>query len=348
MGSFNVAVHRDSVIHVPAYSNHGDLFYNPMKLFRNISQDLRRKGLKGKESLGIIVFLTGTILFVAGCERNVPITSFDFSYAPQYKIEGDFYPVNLGKSVLRIDHTFTIADSMNVEQAHIRDAQAKLLDASEQVLSTLSWQDSAASYPYFNTTERDRRLSLDSLASLLDTMYYGGYKLDNLSFSLDSGKTYTLQVKINGEDFSTTFTPYPAVNFLPFDIDSVVMKQNQQWGGTYPEIYTTMRSDTAKIAWPEDPDASFYTVYLRQLHASIEIGPSLFTFPGPALSFGVLPGEYEVVIGAMSHRFYRHYYLNDFPPNHDARNFFGGKALGYAGTINERYLHLKIVGVSGQ
>ncbi len=73
------------------------------------------------------------------------------------------------------------------------------------------------------------------------------------------------------------------------------------------------------------------------------IAPQTFIFPGSGINIPFFPEDYDVIIGAMNKTFYRHYHLNDFPVNHPSRNFFDGKALGYAGTLSERYLRVKIV-----
>ena len=276
-----------------------------------------------------------------GCEKQVPLSSFDFNYEPQYKIEADIYPQNLGKSVLRIDRTFTIADSMSVEDAHIRDADARLLDSDGSVLSTFSWHDSAASYLYYDNQE-DSPFP-DSLNQVPDTMIYGAYTLDRVNFDMPTGAEYQLRVVIDDEVFTTTFSPYPLVDFLPFAIDSVVMEERENGPGTYECIYATMSVDTARLRWEEDPDAYLYTVIIEELEGTIDLGIQAFAFPGPALNLGLFPGTYRVIIGAMDERFYHYYYLSDFPPNHPNRNFFGDDALGYAGSVNERYLQLTIV-----
>jgi hypothetical protein len=283
----------------------------------------------------------------SGCEEIIPIEDFDFDYTPQIKIEADFFPQNLGKSVMRIDRTFAISDTIDIERAHIRDAEAVLLLGSD-TLSTLVWADSAASYVFLNLEEFDPEIIFnpDSLASYQDTASYGGYKLTNVDFSLAPENLYTLVVTIDGVAYTTEFQPYPAVEILNLEADSVEVCECGVGSGvgTYDVLYKTMTTDTARVIWPEDPAATFYTIYSRKLDATPPLLPQVFSYPGPVLSLqGIEPGEYELVIGAMNDTWYRHYLLRDFPPNHEARNFFDNGALGYAGTLNERYLNITLV-----
>jgi|GEM_PF-1547677 len=290
-----------------------------------------------------VFFITIFTIF-AGCEKQVPLSAFDFDYAPEYQIEGDFYPQNLGKSILRINHTFTIEDSMSLEQSYVTDADARLFGPDGSLLSTMSWHDSATGYQYLNIDEQvDPNIPLDSISNYLDTLIYGGYQLDQVNFQMNANEEYQLRVKIDGESFQTTFSPYPLVDFLPFAIDSVVQCECENGLGNYQRIYATMASDTAKLRWPEDPNAYLYTVVTEQIDNELNLGAQAFAFPGPVLNFGALPGTYKIIIGSMDQCFYQHYYLSDFPPNHPNRNFFGGKALGYAGSVNERYLTVRIV-----
>lgn len=302
--------------------------------------------MKKKRPYHFIALLILGMFLGVSCEKNVPLSNFDFEYAPEYKIEGDFFPTNLGKSVVRVDRTFTIEDSMSLNNVHVKDASVELRTESGDMLSTLSWQDTAAAYPYFNFDEDeqfDPTIPPDSLATFLDTMYYGAYKLDDLDFALENTQSYELQVTIDGENYVTSFSPYPAVEFTNFEPDSVTDCPCETGLGTHALIHKTMASDTARLRWPEDPDAHLYTVYVHEENPETDLGPQLFTFPGPVFNLGMLPGTYDIIIGTMNETFYRHYYLSDFPPNHEARNFFDGNALGYAGTLSETYVRIHVV-----
>jgi len=297
-----------------------------------------------------IILLVIMLPVLFSCEKDVPLSSFDFEYAPEYKIEGDFFPANLGKSVVRVDHTFTIEDSMSLDNVHVKDAVVELRKQDGTVLSVLSWQDTAAAYPYFNYEEGEQynpTTPPESLATHLDTMYYGAYKLDRVGFSLANNQTYELRVVIDGERFSTSFSPYPAVDFTNFIPDSLTDCPCETGLGTHDLIHKTMASDTARLRWEEDKDAYFYTVYVSEQDPETDLGPDVFTFPGPVYNLGRLPGTYDIIIGTMNETFYRHFYLSDFPPNHEARNFFTGNALGYAGTVNERYVRIHVVPAAG-
>ncbi|MCF7902097.1 MAG: hypothetical protein K9M19_01595 [Candidatus Marinimicrobia bacterium] len=298
----------------------------------------------------IIVGLSSVLLLLA-CEKVVPLSEFDFDYESQVRIEGDFFPANLGKSVLRIDRTFTITDTMDLDRAHIKDATAFLLRDSD-TLSHFTWRDSAASFAYLNLPEFDPAIVLnpDSAVLYIDTLHYGGYKLDRVDFALQSGVTYTLVVVVDGVDYTTEFTPYPAVELQNLTVDSIRTCECGVGGvSDYDMIFTTIAQipDSAKLVWPEDPAAWFYTIYYDKLDAEPRLLPQIFSFPGPVLSLqGVDPGVYELTIGVMNDTFYKHYYLRDFPPNHPARNFFDNGALGYAGTLNEVYLTVNLIPAS--
>jgi hypothetical protein len=287
-----------------------------------------------------------SFLFLIGCTEEYLATDFDLNYDAQLKIEGDFYPQNLGKSVLRIDRTFTISDTMSLENAHIMDAEAVLLRGSD-TLSTLSWADSASSYIFFNFEDYqpDGPPDFDSLAAAQDTQSYGGYKLDRVDFNLFPGVTYTLVVNVDGIDYTTEFIPEEPIELLNVVSDSVVACECGVGGiGEFGIVHATMSIDTAVVIWPEDPEANFYTVYFHQLNATPQLMPQTFAYPGPILSLqGNEPGEYDIIIGTMNDTFYRHYYLSDFPLNHETRNFFDNGALGYAGTLSEIYLRVNLV-----
>lgn len=303
---------------------------------------LKKKHIMPKISLPLLILIIFALL--GSCEKQVPLSAFDFDYAPEYQIEGDFYPQNLGKSILRINHTFTIEDSMSLEQSYVTDADARLFGPDGLLLSTMSWHDSATGYQYVNIDEQvDPNIPLDSISIYLDTLIYGGYQLDRVDFQMEANTEYQLRVEIGDETFQTSFSPYPLVDFLPFATDSIVPCNCEYGLGDYERIYATMSSDTARLRWPEDPNAYLYTVVTEQVDSDLELGAQAFAFPGPVLNFGALPGTYKIIIGSMDQRFYEHYYLSDYPPNHPNRNFFGGKALGYAGAINERYLTIRIV-----
>ncbi len=286
------------------------------------------------------------ILFSAGiwsgCEREVPLSSLDISYETQYRIEGDFFPAHLAKSVLRVDRTFGIGDTLSIARAHIRDARAELWQVNGGLLSTFTWRDSAQSYPYLVNPGDIQQGPIDPEDAEIDTQYYGAYKLDDLDFQLADSLTYQLRVHIDGEEFRTHFSPYPAVEFIGLEPDTIIYRREGETQIPQATYYLKMSRDSARLEWPEDPSGYFYTVFLRQLRLDRETLPQVFAFPGPLLDFTLPVGRYMVIIGAMNRTFYRHYYLNEFPLNHETRNFFDGEALGYAGTLNERYLVVRI------
>lgn len=296
---------------------------------------------------GLLASVMLIILLVA-CEKVVPVSEFSFDYTPQVKIEGDFFPANLGKSILRIDRTLTIMDTMDLEHAYVKNASAVLMHGTE-TLSTFTWYDSAAGYAYYNIPEFNPEImqNPDSLVLYIDTLNYGGYKLDRLDFTLHDDEIYTLIVTIDGVDYTTTFAPYPAVQFENLTVDSTrTFPSGLHAEGSYEMLFTTIAQipDSARLIWPEDPTAWFYTVYADKLDADPRLLPDIFSFPGPVLSLlSAEPGVYELVIGSMSDAFYKHYYLTDFPTNHPSRNFFDKGALGYAGTLNEVYLTVTLV-----
>jgi len=290
-----------------------------------------------------IIISALTLIFILGlirCEKEVPLSSFDLEYEPQYRIEGDFFTPNTGKSVLRIDRTFTIRDTLSMESSHIRTAEAVLRVADGEMLSTLSWRDSADAYPYIVNPE-EAAFGLDSVT--VDTQAYGAYKLDRPNFQLEAGATYELVVTIDGEEYRTTFSPYPAVDFIGARRDTVLWENGRRNPAGFPVSYYTFAADTARLQWKEDPDAYFYSVKITQMNNNLRSLPQVFAFPGPVLSLTYPPGRYRIVIGAMNRTFYNHYYLTDLPVNHETRNFFDGTALGYAGVLNERYLVVHIV-----
>lgn len=302
---------------------------------------------KTQPQIVLLLGIAGVLLSLfRGCEKEVPLSVFDFDYQPQYKIEAVFYPANLSKSVMRVERTFTIKDTMSIERAYVNDAAALLRVQGGRVLCTLSWQDSAAAYSYYATTPggpNQPGFPFGQEDAEIDTLVYGAYKLDDPDFTLSDSLTYELQVVIDGEAYTTTFQPYPAVHFTNIQPDMVSLVRPENGGPPYEVQYVTMRADTARLAWPEDPNAYFYSVYIEPLQAPVDMVPQVFAFPGPEFSLSSQPGEYLVIIGAMNATFYNHYYLNDFPANHEARNFFDGKALGFAGTLNEQYLRIRIL-----
>lgn len=296
----------------------------------------------------LAVWAISIMVLLVACEKIVPLSEFNFDYTRQVKIEGDFFPKNLGKSILRVDHTFTIEDTMDLNRAHVRNADAVLLHGAD-TLSTFTWRDSATSYLYYDIQEYSPEImnNPDSLARYLDSLSYGAYTLDRLDFDLLDDEIYTLIVTIDGVDYTTTFSPFPAIEIQNLTVDSIQTRANS-WGmaGTYDMLHTTIAliPDSAKIIWPEDPTAWFYTIWSDQIDDSLRLVPGIFSFPGPVLSLlGVAPGVYELVIGAMSDTFYKHYFLREFPPNHPVRNFFDKGALGYAGTLNEVYLTVHLL-----
>ena len=300
------------------------------------------------QTITVSILILILVLILAACEKIIPLSEFDFDYTRQVKIEGDFFPKNLGKSILRVDHTFTIADTMDLSRVHIRNANAVLLHGAD-TLSTFTWRDSATSYLYYDIQEYSPEImnNPDSLAQYLDSLSYGAYTLDRLDFELLDDEIYTLVVSVDGVDYTTTFTPFPAIELQNLTVDSIQTRANS-WGmaGTYDMLHTTiaMIPDSAKLIWPEDPTAWFYTIWSDQIDDSLKLVPGNFSFPGPVLSLlGVAPGVYELVIGAMNDTFYKHYFLGEFPPNHPVRNFFDNDALGYAGTLNEVYLTVNLI-----
>ncbi|MCF7796614.1 MAG: hypothetical protein K9N11_04100 [Lentisphaeria bacterium] len=288
------------------------------------------------------------LAWLAACTKNVPLSEFNFDYTAQIKIEGDFFPANLGKSILRVDHTFAISDTMDLEHLYVKNADAVLLHGID-TLSHFSWQDSASSFAFYNIPEFNPEImqNPDSLVQYIDTLTYGGYTLDRLDFQLLDDETYTLVVTVDGVDYTTTFSPFPAIQIENLTVDSVrTFPSGIRGDGTYTMTYTTIAQypDSARLIWQEDPTAWFYTVYTDKLDAEPRLLPNMFSYPGPVLSvLGVDPGVYELVIGVMNDTFYKHYYLRDFPPNHPARNFFDNGALGYAGTLNEVYLTVNLI-----
>lgn len=290
------------------------------------------------------------VLFAAGlwsCEKELPLSNFNFDYEPQIRIQGDFFVQNLEKSVVRIDNTFSIRDSLSIEAAIIKDASAALRLKDGALLSTLSWQDSASSYPYYVEMPEfgDPNSPFGSGDEAeIDTFHYGGYTLDNLNFQLHDSLEYELQVDVEGVTYSTSFSPRPPAQFTNITPDSIGTGFTPG-GNEYQILYVTMAADTARLAWREEEDAYFYTVSITDLQGRLGDIPQIFAFPGPEIPLPPLPGTYEVVIGAMNKTFYRHYYLNDLPVNHETRNFFGSNALGYAGALNETYLEIEIISV---
>ena len=295
------------------------------------------------------VYRTVILLIVAGvfwtCEKELPLSNFDFDYEPQIRIQGDFFVENLEKSVVRIDSTFNIRDTISIGAAIIKNAAAELRLKEGGLLSTLSWQDSASSYPYYVEMPEfgDPNSPFgDNGDAEIDTFYYGGYTLDDLNFQLYDSLEYELRVDIDGENYVTSFSPRPPAQFTNITPDSIGTVLTSG-GNEYQKLYITMAADTARLAWTEEEGAYFYTVSITESQGRLGDIPQIFAFPGPEIPLPPLPGTYEVVIGAMNQTFYRHYYLNDLPANHETRNFFNGKALGYAGALNETYLEIKII-----
>jgi len=300
------------------------------------------------QTITVSILILILVLILAACEKIIPLSEFDFDYTRQVKIEGDFFPKNLGKSILRVDHTFTIADTMDWSRVHIKNADAVLLNGAD-TLSRFTWYDSAASYAYYNIPEFTPEImsNPDSLAQYIDTLSYGAYKLDRVDFELADDENYTLIVTVDGVDYTTNFSPFPAIELQNLTIDSLQTRSSGISGvGNYDMVFTTITQipDSAKLVWEEDPTAWFYTIYTDKLDAEPRLLPQSFSFPGPVLSLlGAEPGVYELVIGAMNDTFYKHYFLGEFPPNHPVRNFFDNDALGYAGTLNEVYLTVNLI-----
>lgn len=294
-------------------------------------------------TLVFVLFATGLL----SCEKELPLSNFNFDYEPQIRIQGDFFVQNLEKSVVRIDSTFNIRDTIYIDAAIIRNASAELRLKDGSLLSTLSWNDSASSYPYYvempEFGDPNSPFGGNDDAEI-DTFYYGGYTLDNLNFQLYDSLEYELRVELAGENYVTSFSPRPPAQFTNITPDSVGTVTTTR-GSEYTVLYDTMAADTARLAWKEEEDAYFYTVSITDSQGRLGDIPQIFAFPGPEIPLPPLPGTYEVVIGAMNQTFYRHYYLNDLPANHETRNFFNGKALGYAGALNETYLEVTIISV---
>lgn len=294
----------------------------------------------------IILMLAATLFFLLSlyrCEKPMPFEEFDAEYQPEYVIEGDFFPANLGKSVLRVDRTFALDEQMTIQDAHVKDASAALLDENGQLLSTLSWSDSAIAYPYYlynmlSGVDQIPGGGITGVGDGLDTLQYGAYRLDNLNFQLHPGKEYTLWVSIQGEEFTTMFEPHPPVEMVYPQPDSVYLRKAYQ-GWEYQIGMVTMPAPTINLEWQDQPGAYFYTVSIQH-YGSRKLVPRIIALSEPVFTLSVAWHRFEIVIGSMNETIYRHYYLKDYPVNHPLRNFFDGKALGYAGTLSERYLHV--------
>ncbi len=295
--------------------------------------------------LGGLFLLAGFLLF-QGCEKPLPLSHFETDYQPEYRIEGDFFPTHLGKSVLRIDRTFGLREEMSIDRSQVRDARAELRTADGVLLSTLSWQDSAKTYPFYwqtlypeKGTPRQISDHLISDGHNVDYFNYGAYKLDNLQFRLSPDQVYQLQVTIAGEEYVTSFTPHPQVRLQHVSPDSTVLRKTAD-GWTYQVTQLRLEQPTIRLEWEEQPNGYYYTVHLNQLPAVYV--PRILATPEPRFSYSADKPRYEIIIGSMNRTLYQHYYLTDFPVNHELRNFFHGKALGYAGTLTERYLEVMI------
>jgi len=298
-----------------------------------------------KTPIGCVLLIILLLLILTECEKYISITEFEADYEPKYKIEADFYPANPGKSVLRIDQTLPIHESGS--GGHIEDAQAELRDAGDQLLSTFSWRDTAASYPVFIPLKEDTLSSsvpdFFRYGMSVDTTNYGAYKLDSLNFALIPGVRYNLYVTIDGEQFTTTFVPYPPVELDSLPIDTIVSRRCDQGPGRYQVLHTTLSGDSARLRWREDSNAFLYSVFMKETGADIPVMPKVTAFSGPLITPDVTPGTYDIIIGSMNRTFYYHYYYKGEPPGHPTRNFFDGNALGYAGTLNEIYLRVTVL-----
>ena len=313
----------------------------------NCNRPTRRILCKRLTIPGIVVFIFLISVFQR-CEQQMPLSSLEHSaYAETYIIEGDFFPSNLAKSVLRIDRTFALDEKMSVGDAHVTEAYAELRSENGSVLSTLSWRDSARAYPFYwqNVSgipggPQGTNGTVTGVGDGIDTLHYGAYKLDRLDFQLSPYQQYELVVEIGEETFRTSFSPHPPVRLLNREPDSSYLRK-AVYGGQYQVSSMTLDSNTIEMRWEDQPESYYYTVYLQNLH-STSLVPRVVTVPEPLFTYTVGGRRYEMIIGSMNETIYRHYYLTNFPVNHPLRNFFDGEALGYAGTLSEVYLELEI------
>lgn len=297
----------------------------------------------------LICFTVSGVIFLltlGSCEKSLPLENHDSDYQPEYVIEGDFFPANLAKSVVRIDRSFSLDEQMSIDEAHVKNAAAALYHENGDLLSTLSWSDTAIAYPYYHYNMVPGGVNqipgggVTGVGEGIDTLQYGAYTLDSLNFQLQTDTEYTLSVIIGSEEFSTSFTPHPVVEMVYPQPDSIYLRKAYQ-GWEYPIAWATLPSSTIHLEWEDQPDAYFYTVSIQH-YGSRKLVPRIIAVTEPLFTLSVAWHEFEIVIGSMNETIYRHYYLKEYPVNHPIRNFFDGKALGYAGTLSERYLRVTL------
>jgi hypothetical protein len=297
--------------------------------------------------LTVSLFAALFFLFVLNsCEKSMPLENHDSDYQPEFVIEGDFFPANLAKSVVRIDRTFSLNQQMSIEEAHVKDASAALYREDGALLSTLSWNDTAMAYPYYHYNmvpggvDQIPGGGVTGVGEGIDTLQYGAYTLDSLNFQLQPDTEYRLSVIIDSEEFNTSFTPHPVVDMVYPKADSIYLRKAYQ-GWEYPISWATLPSSTIHLEWADQPGAYFYTVSIQH-YGSRKLVPRIIAVTEPVFTLSVAWHEFEIVIGSMNETIYRHYYLKEYPVNHPIRNFFDGKALGYAGTLSELYLRVSL------
>jgi len=360
-----------------------------------------------------IVSLSGLILLSSGCQKEIPLASFSLPREQQVRIEADFFPTNLPKSVLRIDHTFSIYDSLAPENAHIQGASAWLL-MGDDTLATFEWVDSAVTYPFTPILPTQ---SGPPVLGPVQFFTYGAYKLVHTNFHLEPDTTYILVIRHHDWEVSTELHIHPGI-VVNEEPDSVA---NCDCPGNYSISYYDLPLDGARLTWKPFSDVNIYTAYfeldtaglnqiiqlirpwldqldsifidslqqipvdslqsiadnlqlpmsgygLKSLLAlgpdsfltfldSLHLAPLVFSFGVPEFNLAELfisqhfdkypdwlffAFRWKLIIGVPDERFYRHYYLADFPVNHQARNFWPPPFLGAAGALTEKYFSIRL------
>ena len=332
-------------------------------------------------TLAAALVAAAAMLLFPGCTRDMDLFDFEedfLGYEPEIKVEAEFHFPDGASSVVRIDRTMTLTDSLDFLNGLDDDGDWNP-DADDTGSDGIGPGDEEYEGPDDDGTEGNGlpdagEPHVDELDELIRqvhvrdadvTLYRGGASVCDFAWTDSAGSyregTGFFRTGDGDEVIYGGYIPDGQLSFSPGEDYSLVitMLSGDSLSGGFstlapPELIfspgDSVSGDTlfrpfplaGTLEWTRDPNA---------LGAILEIDS--FSPPDSAASFinvpaffdfmsfyGIVPGLYRITISSFGENFFDYYYTT-LPLNHPERSNIDG-GLGFAGFLSATRFYLRI------
>ncbi len=352
-----------------------------IRINRGVSVNRRAHPLFAGRTPLAVSAVAAAMLLISGCTRELDLFDFEedfLEYEPQIKVEAEFKLPEGTASVVRVDRTMTLSDSLEFLNGLDDDGD---WDPEKDDVGTdgIGPEDEEYEEPDEDGTEGNGvpdpgEPHVDELDELIRqvhvmdadlTLYNGGAPLCSFTWSDSAGRyregTGFFRVGEGDPVVYGGYIPDGQLSLSPGENYSLVVAaaSGDTLEGWFtppapPELIFTpadsVSGDTlfrpfplaGTIEWVKDPSSLGAIIVLESFVPPDSTAP-LFNAPAffDLMSFyGILPGLYRVTVSSFEENFFDYYYTT-LPVNHPERSSISG-GLGFAGALAETIFFLRI------